>query len=176
MKQTADKIAPSGLAAAGYQYVNIDDCWMQHSRDASWNLQPDYTKFPDGISGTAVYLHSKGLKLGIYEDAGTATCAGYPGSLGHESQDRQRQRHYHRRAIGPVSGCDGRRHRQQLDDRSVAGGGRPSLGGGLPPAVDRGRRAHAGDGNARRRPSPGTDCHTDQYAAAPAPHTADLAA
>jgi alpha-galactosidase len=87
VKQTADKMVTSGLATAGYQYVNIDDCWLQHSRDASGNLQPDFTKFPDGISGTAAYVHSKGLKLGIYEDAGTATCAGYPGSLGHETQD-----------------------------------------------------------------------------------------
>ncbi|GAB3814778.1 glycoside hydrolase family 27 protein [Micromonospora zhanjiangensis] len=87
VKQTADKIVSSGLAAAGYQYVNIDDCWMQHSRDASGNLQPDYGKFPSGISGTAAYVHSKGLKIGIYEDAGTQTCAGYPGSLGHEAQD-----------------------------------------------------------------------------------------
>src|SRR5262245_31344405 len=87
VKQTADKIVSSGLAAAGYQYVNIDDCWMQHSRDAAGNLQPDFTKFPDGISGTAAYVHSKGLKLGIYEDAGTATCAGFPGSLGHETAD-----------------------------------------------------------------------------------------
>ncbi|HEY2672248.1 MAG TPA: RICIN domain-containing protein [Rugosimonospora sp.] len=87
VKQTADKIVSSGMAAAGYQYVNIDDCWLQHSRDANGNLQPDLTKFPDGISGTAAYVHSKGLKLGIYEDAGTATCAGYPGSLGHEQQD-----------------------------------------------------------------------------------------
>jgi alpha-galactosidase len=87
VKQTADRMVSSGLAAAGYQYVNIDDCWMQHSRDGSGNLQPDYGKFPDGISGTAAYVHGKGLKLGIYEDAGTATCAGYPGSLGHETQD-----------------------------------------------------------------------------------------
>jgi alpha-galactosidase len=87
VKQTADKIVSSGLAAAGYQYVNIDDCWMQRSRDGAGNLQPDYGKFPSGISGTAAYVHSKGLKLGIYEDAGTQTCAGYPGSLGHEAQD-----------------------------------------------------------------------------------------
>ena len=87
VKQTADRIVSSGLAAAGYQYVNIDDCWMQHSRDASGKLQPDFGKFPDGISGTAAYVHGKGLKLGIYEDAGLQTCAGYPGSLGHETQD-----------------------------------------------------------------------------------------
>ncbi len=87
VKQTADKLVSAGLAGAGYQYVNIDDCWLQHSRDSAGNLQPDYSKFPDGISGTAAYVHSKGLKLGIYEDAGTSTCAGYPGSLGHEAQD-----------------------------------------------------------------------------------------
>ena len=87
IKQTAAKMISSGLAADGYQYVNIDDCWLQSSRSASGQLQPDYTKFPDGISGTASYVHSLGLKLGIYEDAGTATCAGYPGSLGHETED-----------------------------------------------------------------------------------------
>jgi len=87
VKQTADRMVSSGLAASGYQYVNIDDCWMQHNRDSAGNLQPDFAKFPDGISGTAAYVHSKGLKLGIYEDAGTSTCAGYPGSLGHEAQD-----------------------------------------------------------------------------------------
>jgi alpha-galactosidase len=87
VKQTADKIVSSGLKTAGYEYVNIDDCWMQSSRDATGNLRPDYTKFPDGISGTAAYVHSKGLKLGIYEDAGTHTCKGFPGSLGHEAQD-----------------------------------------------------------------------------------------
>jgi alpha-galactosidase len=87
IKSTADKLVSSGLTADGYDYVNIDDCWLQKSRDSSGNLQPDFTKFPDGISGTAAYVHSKGLKLGIYEDAGTATCAGYPGSLGHETAD-----------------------------------------------------------------------------------------
>src|SRR5882757_3233280 len=87
IKQTADFFVSSGLQAAGYQYVNIDDCWLTHSRDANGNLVPDPVKFPDGIKGTADYVHAKGLKLGIYEDAGTATCAGYPGSLGHEKQD-----------------------------------------------------------------------------------------
>ncbi|MEC3998621.1 NPCBM/NEW2 domain-containing protein [Actinacidiphila sp. DG2A-62] len=87
IEQTADYFVSSGLKAAGYTYVNIDDCWMTHSRDAEGRLVPDPVKFPDGIKGTADYVHSKGLKLGIYEDAGTATCAGYPGSLGHESTD-----------------------------------------------------------------------------------------
>jgi alpha-galactosidase len=87
IKATADKLVSSGLAASGYQYVNIDDCWLTKSRNSAGQLVPDPTKFPDGISGTAAYVHSKGLKLGIYEDAGTATCAGYPGSLGHETTD-----------------------------------------------------------------------------------------
>lgn len=87
VEQTADIIVSSGMKAAGYQYVNIDDCWMSSSRDSGGNLVPDPSKFPDGISGTAAYVHSKGLKLGIYESAGTATCAGYPGSLNHEQQD-----------------------------------------------------------------------------------------
>jgi alpha-galactosidase len=87
IKATALAMHDNGMQAAGYDYVNIDDCWLQKSRDSNGNLQPDYTKFPDGISGTAAYVHSLGLKLGIYEDAGTETCAGYPGSLGHEQQD-----------------------------------------------------------------------------------------
>jgi alpha-galactosidase len=89
IKETADIFVTSGLKDAGYTYVNIDDCWMTHQRDAQGRLVPDPVKFPDGIQGTADYVHSKGLKLGIYEDAGTATCAGYPGSLGHETTDAQ---------------------------------------------------------------------------------------
>jgi alpha-galactosidase len=87
VEQTADVFVSSGMRDAGYTYVNIDDCWLTKSRDASGNLVPDPAKFPHGISGVASYVHGKGLKLGIYEDAGTATCAGYPGSLGHEQQD-----------------------------------------------------------------------------------------
>jgi alpha-galactosidase len=87
--QTADYFVSSGLAAAGYQYVNIDDCWMTHERDAGGKLVPDPVKFPHGLAWLADYVHAKGLKLGIYEDAGTATCAGFPGSLGHEAVDAQ---------------------------------------------------------------------------------------
>jgi alpha-galactosidase len=87
VKSVADFIVSSGLAAAGYSYVDIDDCWMAGSRDSGGHLVPDPVKFPDGISGTAAYVHGKGLKLGIYESAGTKTCAGYPGSLGHEQTD-----------------------------------------------------------------------------------------
>ncbi|MGI8414727.1 MAG: NPCBM/NEW2 domain-containing protein [Nakamurella sp.] len=87
IKQTADYFVSSGLKAAGYSYVNIDDCWLTKTRSADGHLVPDPVKFPDGIKGTADYVHSLGLKLGIYEDAGTKTCAGYPGSLGHEQTD-----------------------------------------------------------------------------------------
>jgi alpha-galactosidase len=87
IESTALAMHNDGMQAAGYQYVNIDDCWMTKSRNSAGQLVPDPAKFPDGISGTAAYVHSLGLKLGIYEDAGTATCAGYPGSLGHETTD-----------------------------------------------------------------------------------------
>jgi alpha-galactosidase len=87
IEQMADVIVSSGLKADGYNYVNIDDCWLAPNRDASGNLVADPVKFPAGISAVAAYVHGKGLKMGIYEDAGTKTCAGYPGSLGHEQQD-----------------------------------------------------------------------------------------
>jgi alpha-galactosidase len=87
VRSTALAMHNNGMQAAGYTYVNIDDCWMTRNRDASGNLVPDPAKFPNGIKALADYVHSLGLKLGIYEDAGTATCAGYPGSLNHERQD-----------------------------------------------------------------------------------------
>jgi alpha-galactosidase len=93
VEQTAKAMVTNGMQKAGYEYVNIDDCWLEPQRDANGNLVPDPTKFPSGPNGesgiavVADYVHSLGLKLGIYEDAGTATCAGYPGSLGHETQD-----------------------------------------------------------------------------------------
>jgi len=87
VQQTANAFVSSGLKAAGYQYVNIDDCWLAHSRDASGQLQADPAKFPHGIKAVADFVHSLGLKLGIYEDAGTMTCAKFPGSLGHEATD-----------------------------------------------------------------------------------------
>lgn len=89
IKQTADFFVTSGLKDLGYQYVNIDDCWSLRERGADGRLVPDPEKFPSGIAGTAAYVHGLGLKLGIYGDAGTATCAGYPGSLGHETIDAQ---------------------------------------------------------------------------------------
>ncbi|MGA5821557.1 glycoside hydrolase family 27 protein [Kitasatospora sp. NPDC094028] len=87
VEQSADAIVDTGLKAAGYQYVNIDDCWMSGERGADGSLVPDPVKFPHGIAAVADYVHARGLKLGIYESAGTETCAHFPGSLGHERQD-----------------------------------------------------------------------------------------
>jgi alpha-galactosidase len=86
IKSTADTMVSSGMAAAGYKYVNIDDCWM-NGRDSSGNLLADTSKFPSGIKSLADYVHGKGLKLGIYESPGPTTCAGKTGSQGHDAQD-----------------------------------------------------------------------------------------
>ncbi|KAJ6586878.1 glycoside hydrolase [Mycena vulgaris] len=84
----ANQFVSLGLKAAGYQYINIDDCWPLTARNSTTKqIVPDPTKFPNGISGVATQVHALGLKLGIYSDAGTATCSGYPGSLGFESID-----------------------------------------------------------------------------------------
>ncbi len=89
IKETADFFVSSGLKDAGYQYVNIDDCWSLKERGKDGKIVPDPVKFPSGIRGVADYVHAHGLKLGIYGDAGTMTCAGYPGSLGKEKLDAQ---------------------------------------------------------------------------------------
>jgi alpha-galactosidase len=86
IRQTADAMVKSGMKDAGYQYVVIDDCW-QVERDPSGNIVADVTHFPSGIRALADYVHSRGLKFGIYSDAGSMTCAKRPGSLGHEYQD-----------------------------------------------------------------------------------------
>lgn len=86
IKSIADAMVASGLKDAGYTYINIDDCW-HGKRDADGFIQADPKHFPYGIKALADYVHSRGLKLGIYSDAGSETCAGRPGSLGHEYQD-----------------------------------------------------------------------------------------
>ncbi|MEV6415559.1 CBM35 domain-containing protein [Kribbella sp. NPDC051718] len=89
IKGIADLFVSKGLKAAGYQYVNIDDCWALPQRNAQGNLVPDPARFPNGIKSLADYVHGKGLKFGLYTSAGTKTCdkAGFPGGLGHEKQD-----------------------------------------------------------------------------------------
>lgn len=84
VRTIADAIVSSGMRDAGYKYVNIDDTW-EGVRDAQGNLQSNH-KFPD-MKALADYVHSKGLKLGIYSSPGPRTCAGYPASYGHEEQD-----------------------------------------------------------------------------------------
>jgi alpha-galactosidase len=86
VRGAADAMAKSGMKDAGYQYIVIDDCW-QEKRDAHGSIVPYADRFPNGIKAVADYVHSKGLKFGIYSDAGTKTCGGKPGGLGHEYQD-----------------------------------------------------------------------------------------
>ena len=84
IRKTADAIVASGMSKAGYVYINIDDTW-QGGRDSNGNIITN-TKFPD-MKALADYVHSKGLKIGIYSSPGPQTCAGYEGSYGHEEQD-----------------------------------------------------------------------------------------
>lgn len=78
IKQAADAFIENGLKDAGYEYVVIDDCWSEKQRNEKGELVPDHWKFPNGIKPVADYVHSKGLKFGIYSCAGTHTCAGHP--------------------------------------------------------------------------------------------------
>lgn len=89
VKGIADVFVSQGLKAAGYNYVNLDDCWALPSRNAAGNLVADPVRFPNGIKAVADYVHAKGLKFGLYSSAGTKTCAdsGFPGGLGYEKQD-----------------------------------------------------------------------------------------
>jgi alpha-galactosidase len=89
IRSMADAMVKSGMKDAGYEYVNIDDCW-QVSRDASGNIVADPQRFPHGMKAVGDYIHSLGLKFGLYSDAGSKTCAGRPGGLGHEYQDALR--------------------------------------------------------------------------------------
>ncbi len=86
IKEMADAMVSSGMKDAGYEYIVIDDCW-QVKRDANGNIIPDPERFPSGMKALADYVHSKGLKFGLYSDAGTGTCQNRPGSRGYEFQD-----------------------------------------------------------------------------------------
>ncbi|PIN10614.1 Alpha-D-galactosidase (melibiase) [Handroanthus impetiginosus] len=88
IRETADAMVSTGLSVLGYEYINLDDCWAEQNRDSQGNLVAKASTFPSGIKALADYVHSKGLKLGIYSDAGTQTCSRQmPGSLGYEEQD-----------------------------------------------------------------------------------------
>jgi alpha-galactosidase len=117
IKGTADAMVSSGMAAVGYQFVNLDDCWM-NGRDASGNIQWNMSKFPSG-SGIVDYVHGKGLKIGLYSTPNTSTCSAVfgtksktvvVGSLGHETQDAKTFASWkidylkYDQCTGPVSG------------------------------------------------------------------------
>lgn len=88
IREVADAMVASGMKDAGYTYINIDDCW-HGDRDSLGFIHPDPKRFPSGMKALADYIHSKGLKMGIYSDAGSQTCGGRPGSRGYEFQDAQ---------------------------------------------------------------------------------------
>eukprot|EP00934_Nitzschia_sp_Nitz4_P007167 Nitzschia sp. Nitz4//scaffold189_size62959//44644//45903//NITZ4_006315-RA/size62959-processed-gene-0.25-mRNA-1//1//CDS//3329539917//7157//frame0 len=86
IRETASALVEHGLDKLGYTYVNLDDCW-QLSRNASGYIQEDPTKFPSGIPALREYIHSLGLKIGLYSDAGMFTCKRRPGGMGYETKD-----------------------------------------------------------------------------------------
>ncbi|GAB1818830.1 glycoside hydrolase family 27 protein [Herbidospora sp. RD11066] len=94
IKQTTDAMVANGMRDLGYQYVVVDDCWMDQNRDSSGNLQPNLSRFPSGMKALGDYIHARGMKFGIYQAPLDRTCAQYfgaypgaTGSLGHEAQD-----------------------------------------------------------------------------------------
>jgi alpha-galactosidase len=86
LRETADAMVASGMRDAGYRYLVVDDCW-QVARAPDGTLVADSVRFPHGMRALADYVHQKGLSFGIYTDAGSRTCQGRPGTLGHELQD-----------------------------------------------------------------------------------------
>jgi alpha-galactosidase len=86
IRETADAMVAQGMLEAGYRYLVIDDCW-QGERDSLGWIHPNPQRFPSGMKALADYVHSKGLKFGIYSCAGYKTCGGHPASRGHEFQD-----------------------------------------------------------------------------------------
>ncbi|KAL1886679.1 hypothetical protein Plec18167_000612 [Paecilomyces lecythidis] len=84
---TADSMISKGLLDAGYDRINLDDCWMAHSRTRNGSLQWNETLFPHGLPWLGTYVQQRGFKFGIYEDSGNQTCGGYPGSYGYEELD-----------------------------------------------------------------------------------------
>lgn len=89
LREMASALVSSGLAAAGYTSLNVDDCWMADERTANGELTYNTTKFPNGMKSFADHLHSLNLSLGLYSSSGPATCQGFPGSEGYEAQDAQ---------------------------------------------------------------------------------------
>ena len=89
IKVMTDRMVLDGYLELGYEYIIVDDCWLAKERDSNNRLQPDPKRFPSGIKALADYVHSRGLKFGIYEDYGSKTCGGYPGVIDHLELDAQ---------------------------------------------------------------------------------------
>lgn len=89
IRETAEKIVSLGLNKVGYEYVNMDDCWQNQTRNSDGSISADSNKFPSGMKTLSNYIHSLGLKFGLYSDAGSQTCEGYPGSRHSELIDAQ---------------------------------------------------------------------------------------
>lgn len=87
VREITDDMIAGGMKAAGYNYIVLDDGWMAKERNKNGDLVPDPAKFPNGLKAVIDYVHSKGMKFGLYNCAGTQTCGGYPGSRGYEYQD-----------------------------------------------------------------------------------------
>ena len=87
VREMADHMIESGLRDCGYEYIVIDDAWALKKRDENGKLVPDPEKFPSGMKALSDYIHSKGLKFGMYSCAGTMTCQAYPGSFDREFID-----------------------------------------------------------------------------------------
>jgi alpha-galactosidase len=90
VRESAAALVASGMRAAGYRYVNVDDCWMAPGRAADGGLRADPERFPSGIPALASYVHARGLRLGLYTSLGTSTCQGRPGLAGNEQRDLAR--------------------------------------------------------------------------------------
>jgi len=90
IRAQAEALVASGLRDAGYAYLNVDDCWMAAERNADGDLEAHPERFPSGIRALSDYVHSLGLKFGLYSSAGQLTCAGFPAGMGHEARDAAR--------------------------------------------------------------------------------------
>jgi len=147
IKQMADTFVSSGMAAVGYQYVSLDDCWMD-GRDSSGKIQWNTSKFPSGIPALATYVHGKGLKLGIYETPNTTTCVGLyggispsvaVGSQGHETSDAQTFASWgvdylkYDKCTGPLSGFATMGNALRASGRPIFYSINPGDGSGCPP-------------------------------------------
>jgi len=90
VRHVADALVSTGLNAAGFEFVNLDDCWQADTRNSTTGrLEGNPERFPSGMKALGDYLHKNGFKFGIYTDRGSKTCAGYPGSFDHEELDAQ---------------------------------------------------------------------------------------